>query len=441
LGLEAADLLTEALPAWAHDTLRKGAHDPDELRRHADASEDQAALRNGLAHRGLVAFVANGSILPRRTGVDDRPLRGEGVRPFRSPPSLEVELPRPCGPPVKGMGIPEGITLITGGGYHGKSTLLSALARGVWNHRPGDGRELVVTRPDAVALRAEDGRSVTAVDISAFIDGLPDGTDTTRFTTPDASGSTSQAAALSEALEAGSRLLLLDEDTSASNLLVRDRRMQALIPREREPITPLVDRIRGLRDELDVSFLLVAGGSGDWLDVADTVVSMESWLPVDRTAEARQVAREHPTGRSWEAEGPATLPRPRHLDPTSIDPSRGRRPIRIRVRDGSEVEFGEDRIPTLGLPDRPHPAQLRMAAHLVVRLRDHLGKDSSLGDALQALADELGADPPAVEPARLDRLAREGGGWPAPGDLAAPRLREVALLLNRLRSLSPEAGS
>lgn len=71
------------------------------------------------------------------------------------------------------MGIPEGVTLIVGGGFHGKSTLLQALERGVYHHIAGDGREMVITRQDAVKVRAEDGRNIEKVNISAFINNLP----------------------------------------------------------------------------------------------------------------------------------------------------------------------------------------------------------------------------------------------------------------------------
>ena len=181
-------------------------------------------------------------LLPRRSGVDDRPLEGGGVVPFRSPESLRVVLQAPNAGSVPGMGVPVGVTLVVGGGFHGKSTLLRALEAGVYNHRPGDGRERVVSDPDTVKVRAEDGRAVAGVDISAFIDGLPLGQDTHHFTTPNASGSTSQAATIVEALESGAHALLVDEDTSATNFMLRDRRMQSLVPKDAEPITPFQPR-------------------------------------------------------------------------------------------------------------------------------------------------------------------------------------------------------
>ena len=179
------------------------------------------------------------------------------------------------------MGVPEGITLIVGGGYHGKSTLLSALQAGVYDHIPGDGREYVITDASGVKIRSEDGRFVKDVDISMFFSNLPNGKDTRRFSTEDASGSTSQAAAIVESMEAGSRLILLDEDTSATNFMVRDTFMQEVIARDKEPITPFLERARDLYAKAGISTILVAGSSGAFFHIADTVIQMDNYVPVD----------------------------------------------------------------------------------------------------------------------------------------------------------------
>ncbi|HEY8531514.1 MAG TPA: ABC-ATPase domain-containing protein, partial [Limnochorda sp.] len=256
LGLEAIQLLCEQIPTMVERTLTVGrvelvGRGPREgqlwsLESHIQTVENQQALRAALAERGLVAFVADGSILPRESGVSDRPFRGPRVVPFRAPDSLAVTLETPHAGPIRGLGIPRGVTLIVGGGYHGKSTLLRALSLGVYDHIQGDGRERVVTDPTAVKIRAEDGRRVEQVDISPFITNLPFQIDTRRFSTETASGSTSQAANIMESLELGAKVLLIDEDTSATNFMIRDRRMQALISKDREPITPFIDRVRSL---------------------------------------------------------------------------------------------------------------------------------------------------------------------------------------------------
>ncbi|MCP4654991.1 MAG: ABC-ATPase domain-containing protein, partial [bacterium] len=241
LGRQARDLLCRTLPRLLLDAACARALDLEALARHGDAVEDQVALRHALDAAGLVAFVAEGARLPRRSGVDDRPA-AEAV-PIAVPETLRVELSAPNAGTLVGLGIPRGITLIVGGGFHGKSTLIRALEMGIYDHLPGDGREQVVTDPTAVKIRAEDGRAVSSVDISPLIDNLPQDRSTSAFTTELASGSTSQAAALIEALEAGSRTLLIDEDTSATNFMIRDRRMQVLVRKSSEPITPFVDRI------------------------------------------------------------------------------------------------------------------------------------------------------------------------------------------------------
>jgi len=368
--------------------------------------------------------VADGARLPRRCGFDDRPLDDGVVVAFRSPETLRATIELTNAGAVSGMGVPEGVTLVVGGGFHGKSTLLRALQDGVWAHRPDDGRERVATRADAVKVRAEDGRAVAGVDISAFIDGLPFGRPTTAFTTPNASGSTSQAATIVEAIEAGARVLLVDEDTSATNFMVRDRRMQALVPAEGEPITPFVDRARELYETLGVSTVLVVGGSGDYLDVADRVVRMADYLPCDVTEDARRVAREHPTGRHSESARSLAPPRPRRLDRASLDPSRGRRDRHVKVPDDHTLLFGDETVRLAAVEQLVLRGQLRAVgealAWIATGLDPRIDDVTAILDAVERVLAEEG----------LDGIARY-----ATGDLAMVRRFEIAAALNRLRSL------
>ena len=209
---ELEKILFDFLPQCIHATLFYRNLDSKQLQAVADLAEDQQYIRDALPQMGLCAFVANGSILPRASGVSARPMK-DGVA-FQSPPELAVTLDLPHRGQITGMGIPTGITLIVGGGYHGKSTLLEALELGVYNHITGDGREYVITEDTAMKIRAEDGRSIRRTDISQWISNLPNGKDTTAFSTEDASGSTSQAANVVESMEAGASLLLIDEDPS-----------------------------------------------------------------------------------------------------------------------------------------------------------------------------------------------------------------------------------
>ena len=414
-GERARDLLCHYLPDCVRAAAEYECLDGERLERHCAAVEDQCALRECLADNGLVGFVGAGAMLPRRSGVDDTPLT-EGIA-FAAPPERRITLTVPNAGPITGMGIPRGITLIVGGGFHGKSTLLAALELGVYDHIPDDGRARVVAAPDAVKIRAEDGRAVAGADLSPFINNLPYGKSTTAFNTELASGSTSQAAALQEALETGASTLLVDEDTSATNFMIRDERMQALVAKDHEPITPFVDRIRQLRDELEVSTLLVMGGSGDYFDCADTVIEMHAYQPYDVTERAHAIALEHVTGRREEHAGPLTRPAIRRLDPRSIDAETrpGKRKIQARGRD--TLVFGRGDIDLRAIEQIVDPSQVRTIGLLL----------ALLGEAPERID-----DPPAWI---ADRLA---AGWPRilrhpDGDLALPRTAEVVAALSRLR--------
>lgn len=251
--------------------------------------EDQEFIRKQLKDKKLIAFIANNSILPRESGISQKPLK-DGKK-FISPKELEVEFNTPNRGLIKGMGIPEGITLIVGGGYHGKSTLLKALELGVYNHIEGDGREFVITDNTALKVRAEDGRVITKTDISLFINNLPNGKDTKKFYTENASGSTSQAANIIEGIESGTKLFLIDEDTSATNFMIRDSVMQQLVSKDKEPITPFIDVARSLYKQKGISTILVAGSSGDFFDIADLVIQMDNYEPYEVTKKAKALSR------------------------------------------------------------------------------------------------------------------------------------------------------
>jgi predicted ABC-class ATPase len=420
LGRKASALLVDELPGVIAQTIGSDHLDLEKLEQHAAVVEDQDALRNALDDAGLVAFVGDGSILPRRSGIDDRPLADAVV--FESPPSLEVTLVAPNAGKVRGMGLPRGITLIVGGGYHGKSTLLRALESGVYDHLLGDGREQVVAVPGAVKIRAEDGRAVHAVDISPFISHLPGGHGTESFSTELASGSTSQATALVEALETGALCLLLDEDTSATNFMIRDRRMQELVAKTSEPITPFVDRIRELRDQLGVSTLLVMGGSGDYFDHADLVIQMDSYRARDVTGEAHEIASHHITGRREERESDLTTANRRSLVVRSINPERARGRWKIQARGIDTLVIGRSDIDLRAVEQIEDPSQLRAIGWILGRLSEHEENECEPLPAIRQMLDRLGQGEWLWLSGRPD------------GDLAAPRAHEVMAALNRLRS-------
>lgn len=425
LGRQAAVMLCEDIPRIVAAALFYQNNRADLIRRYVAVNEDGDALRAHLAAQNLIAFIAEGSVLPRRSGVDDRPLTGSRVIPWQTPASRRQSFTLPNSGTVSGMGIPQGITLIVGGGFHGKSTLLDALEQGIYNHKPGDGREYVVTDPNTVKIRAEDGRRVAGVNISPFINHLPYDQQTTAFSSDNASGSTSQAANIVEALELATSVLLIDEDTAATNFMIRDQRMQALIAKDKEPITPFIDKVRQLYTDYGVSTILVMGGSGDYFDVADHVIALNSYIPHDVTAQAKAIAAQRRQERQQEGGEAFGALTPRIPLPQSIDPSKGRRDVHVKARGRRIVQFGTETIDLSALAQLVDDSQTRaLAAALVYAHEKYV-------DGKRPLADILSLVMADIQQHGLDILS------PYPvGDLAAFRHFELGAALNRLRTLA-----
>ncbi|UCC49598.1 MAG: ABC-ATPase domain-containing protein [Gemmatimonadota bacterium] len=427
LGGQAIEMLLKAVPSALRRVLAPATRDLERLRRHVRLAEDSAALRRQLSDRGLVAFIPDGAILPRRSGVDDRPLAASEAVRFQAPEGLRLTLNAPNRGAVVGMGIPQGVTLIVGGGYHGKSTLLRAIEKGIYDHIEGDGREFAVTVPGAVKIRAEDGRSIASVDISNFITDLPRAEDTAHFTTANASGSTSQAAAIAEALEVGATSLLIDEDTSATNFMIRDARMQALVDEADEPITPYIDRARQLHAELRVSTVLVVGGAGDYFDVADTVIGMRRYLPADLTAGAKEIAARQRSERAHEG-GPWSPLQQRVPDPASIDPQKGRKSVSIKLQTPTRVLFGTHELELSALEQIVEEAQVRAITQAMVHATGRwLDGRRTVREALVGLVEEIRRE-------GLDSIDSRQAG-----DYAQFRIYELAAALGRLRTLRVQA--
>ncbi len=424
LGRKAEAVLLQEIPGIARSALCYESLDRRALWRHICCCEDQEALRGQLAERGLVAFVGNGSILPRQSGVSDKPLSEARVIPFSSPQELEVTFNLPHRGEVSGMGLRSGVTLIVGGGYHGKSTLLKALERGVYNHIPEDGRDLVVTEGSAVKIRAEDGRCVSGVDIQPFISDLPFGASTDFFSSDNASGSTSQAANIVEALEAGSRLLLLDEDTSATNFMIRDSRMQHLVAKENEPITPFIDRVQEMSTQLGVSTILVLGGSGDYFDVADTVVMLKEYQPYEVTGRAKELVEKYVTERKTETKAPLKEATPRSITGKSF--SRGPKD-KVKAKGLSGILFGKKEVNLSFVEQLVDESQTRAIAEVFRLLGEELQGDSA---PLAELADRILY---RIQDRGLDCISPFAGKHP--GNLARPRKQEICAALNRWRNL------
>lgn len=379
---------------------------------HVHIYEDYRAIQDALTPLKLVAFIPFGAVLPRRSGIDERPMtdREGPIVPFRSPDTMEVQIQTPNSGPISGMGIPEGVTIIAGGGFHGKSTLLNAVERSVYGHIPMDGRERVATIPDAMKIRSEDGRSIFEVDISGFIRDLPFDKDTRLFSSENASGSTSQAASIVEALEMGSRLLLIDEDTSATNFMIRDARMRELV--RKEPITPLIDVIRSLYKDYGVSSIIVTGGAGDYFDVADTVIVMEDYVPEDATARIRSDTTQYNKPfDSW----PASR---RNMQLPS--PLKGQRE-KFVARDRTTIQIGDTSIDMDALEQIAEHAQTEGVAFLLKQYYE-AGKESrkSMVDLVFQIH---------------DRFHSNGFAFIKRGNLAVPRREDLAATINRIRGL------
>ena len=434
LGQEAIEILCQEIPTIVEKSLKWKYLDKNACNLFVDCVENQESIRKQLDHANLSAFVANGSILPRESGISDRTLTGENVVEFQSPESLKTSFALANSllngeNVIHGMGIPQGVTLIVGGGYHGKSTLLKALERCVYPHVPGDGREYVVTNPDAVKIRAEDGRRIEKVNIDPFITNLPQDIKTDSFCSDDSSGSTSQAANILEALEIGCDLLLLDEDTSATNFMVRDARMQKLVHKDQEPITPFVDRVRELYEDHGVSTILVMGGSGDYFDVADTVIKMQDYVPHDVGDETQKIVKDHPTQRL--VESPKSMEQISGRVPlgSNFNAARGRKKVKIDIQGHDKIIYGKDSIDLRFVDQLVEASQTRAIGHAIYFASHAMMRESeSLQDIVESLEDyfnQNGLDP-------LDPFYEKEKH---PGNFSRPRKYEIAAAINRIRTL------
>lgn len=422
LGKSAARIFTEVLPNVIQQTLVYRNLNQDALKNQVILMLDQEYVREELTRRNLVAFVANDSILPRQSGVSDQPLNS--AVSFTSPENFEIQIDLPSGRTVKGMGVPEGITLIVGGGYHGKSTLLQALERGVYNHITDDGREMVITREDAVKIRAEDGRNVQKVNISPFINNLPGKKDTHQFSTENASGSTSQAANVVEALEAETSLLLIDEDTSATNFMIRDGRMQKLIAPDKEPITPFTNKIKPLYDDLNTSTILIVGGSGDYFEVADQVLMMDEYHLKDVTDTAKSITET--AGYQRENISHNEFGSVSSRIPLKSSFSKRGKDGRLKTKGKNTIIYGREPIDISGLEQLVDTSQTNCLAVMIDFIQNKILDDNV---TLSEAADRVYAH---IQTHGLDSISPYTGH---PGNLALPRKQELCAALNRYRGL------
>lgn len=418
---ELEKIFFQYLPSCVQETLYYKNLDIRKLENVMELSEDQEAIRRQLKEYGLVAFVADGSVLPRMSGVSQKPMKD--AVPFVSPESVRVTLKLPYYGEISGMGIRRGITLIVGGGYHGKSTLLKALEMGIYPHIAGDGREYVITDPDAVKIRAEDGRSIKHTDISMFISDLPNQKDTVSFDTEDASGSTSQAANVIEAMEAGASTFLIDEDTSATNFMVRDELMQKVIHKDMEPITPFIERMQYFYKKFGISTVLVAGSSGAYFQVADVIVQMDRYQPREITSRAKEATAGYQGLQFLEKEIQKPIMKRCPKKNTGLE-HRGRIKLKTLGKDG--IMLGSETIDLRYVEQVADEEQLACLGYLMRELETHrMNGKTSICELVESLYRD-------IERRGLKDVL---GERELPGNLALPRKEELCACLNRYRGL------
>ena len=429
---ELEKMLFDILPGCVLNSLYYRKINQNKLKEAIELCEDQQYIRKMLPELGLCAFIANGSVLPRQSGISDRPM--ENAVPFRSPSSLEISLELPHRGRISGMGIPKGVTLFVGGGYHGKSTVLQALQNAVYNHISGDGRELVIADASAWKLRSEDGRSISGVDISPFIRQLPGRKDTRHFSTEDASGSTSQAANLMESIESGSSLILIDEDTSATNFMIRDKLMQQVVAPEEEPIIPFIERVRSLYEDFGISSIIVAGSSGSYFHVADHIIQMKEYTPLDITEKAKKAATAFPVFSAPQGRFPE-YSKKRCPRPNAALKKDDR--LKLKALGTSELSLNHDAVELRYLEQLRDSEQTMALAYLLKYLElsvmDGRRSMTELADLVEKQLDEKG----------LESLFAQGTGsgktdfsrLDVRASLARPRRQEILACVNRYRKL------
>ena len=413
----AIELFMKSVPGIINNCMIFNNLDGEKLANWIETNEDAEVLRGMLGESGLVAFIADESVFSGHVNIDSKVFV-----PLSPPDELAFTFNLPNRGKVRGMGIPAGITLIIGGCSHGKTTLLRAVEFGVYNHISGDGRELAVTVPDAVGIRVEEGRRIENVDISPFIANISKNIDTKHFSSRSAPPAASMAANIMEALEAGTSLLLFDDETAVTSLMGRDARLQALISKEFEPITPLVDILPLLRDEHGISSIIV-GASGDYFDIADTVIAMKDFNPVVVTDEAKKIAKENPSGRIIESTGHFPLPAGRCPLNWSLEPEKKKGSNRFRSHGRRYVQYGDEFIDVSKVTQLVNQSQSRAIARGIAMVYKFMDSSQSLMDAVSKVMER-------VENVGIDVLSNR-----LMGDLASFRAYELTAAINRMKNL------
>lgn len=419
----AEHMLLIELPKIAESALLEKNIEHTTLQKHIKTAEDAEYLRNNLEPLGLVGFIANHSILPRESGISDKPMSEKSIVPFITPENLSYEIEMPHKGKVKGLAIKKGVTLIVGGGFHGKSTLLNTLETGIYNHIPDDGRECCVSNAKSVKVRAYSGRRVMNTDISPFINNLPFKSNTTSFCTENASGSTSQAVNIVEAIEVGAEVLLMDEDTCATNFMVRDSKMKQLVNKEDEPITTYIDKVQQLYLEKGISTVLVLCGIGDYFDVSDHVIQMTNYLPIDVTDKAHKISSVSSKIRQNEMQEVPISVHERVPIASSLNSINDYGNFSIFAKDTHQLNFGANIIDLTDVEQLMELSQTKALGFAIEYAKKYMNKETTLRDVIERVGED-------IELNGLDVISDTLSGY-----FAKFRAFELAFAINRLRDV------
>ena len=421
MGSDLKELFFGMLPRIANSALIYCNLHEGEAERCVNSMSDADHIRRLLPTRGWVSFVAEQSHLCRVNHGDTPDMHR--TQTLRVDDALAKSLDLPKAGAVRGFGVPSGLTVILGDAYSGRVELMRAMSAGIYNHVRGDGREQVITVPDAVYLKAEAGRSVRRVDLSAFLRDAGD-ENSPVFSSPNADVFASEAAATVEALEAGARALLFDESDSSPEFLARDPRLAGLTPPAEQRITPLSAIARRMVDQLGVS-VVVAGTVTvtDFIPVADTVLRIANFKVYDVTKEAKKLVTAVPAP-SAPINVASMVERSRSIVPSSIDPSAGRSDFLIEADDIHSLRFGREKIDLSSVEQLADVDQTRTIGRILYYAKTrYMEEVRPIREILDAIDHDLSSE-------GLETLTRT-----LQGDLARPRRYEIAAALNRLPSL------
>ena len=417
-GAMAQQIFFEDLPEIIGNSLLYCNIDIAAADEHVNNMEDADRLRQHLGASGSVCFVADGALVTRIDGQDAPDY--ERLSPVEIDETLVEEVEVPHGGAIRGLAIPNGLTLILGESNSGRVDIMDAIAQGIYNHVPGDGREHVVTVADAVNIRSEVGRSIQQVDISPFASSLADGGNPAAYSAKSAGSFTSQAASTVEALEAGARVLLFDEHSSSSTFLSSDTRVSSLLGESSR--NTMAARARQMVDELGIS-MIVAGSSliAEFIPIADKVLKVENFCVSDITEQAKALDIVPSTPADGSVNLSSMLSRSRWAMPSSIDPSIGREDLVIETEDADFLQFGRSIVDLDAIRQIADADQARAIGFVLyyAKLR-YMDEGYPLREILDLVDRDLSNE-------GLNTLVRD-----VRGDLARPRRYEVAAALNRL---------